>query len=105
MARILTLGETVGHYKIERELGRGGMGVVYVARDTRLDRLVALKVLSPEITDDGTFRARFAREMKIAAGAEHPNIVPVYEAGVDADPVFIAMRFIQGRDLRKILAE
>jgi serine/threonine-protein kinase len=103
MARMLTLGDTVGHYEIERELGRGGMGVVYLARDSRLDRRVALKVLSPEIGGDSVFRARFAREMKIAASAEHPNIVPVYEANADADPIFIVMRYVPGDDLRTVL--
>jgi tRNA A-37 threonylcarbamoyl transferase component Bud32 len=103
MPRTLAAGESIGHYVLEDELGRGGMGVVFLAHDTRLDRRVALKVLEPELSEDVTFRARFAREMKIAASAEHPNIVPVYEASLDTDPAFIAMRYIDGDDLRTVL--
>jgi serine/threonine protein kinase len=74
-------GSTFGLYRIESLLGRGGMSVVYLAEDTRLGRRVAIKVLSSELAADDAFRTRFVRESQLAAGLEHPNIVPVYEAG------------------------
>jgi serine/threonine protein kinase len=93
-------GETFGRYRIESELGRGGMSVVYLAEDPSLARRVAIKVLAPELAADTAFRSRFIRESQLAAGLDHPNIVPVYEAGeVDGD-LFIAMRYVQGTDLQ-----
>ena len=68
-------------YELERELGRGGMGTVHLARDTKLGRHVALKLLAPELADDVQFRERFLREQRIAASIEHPNVVPIYDAG------------------------
>jgi DNA-binding beta-propeller fold protein YncE len=95
----------VGDYMIEAEIGRGGMGVVYRARHERLERAVALKVIAPNLAEDPTFRGRFDRESRLAASIEHPNAVPVYEAG-DADGlVFIAMRLIEGTDLGALLRE
>ena len=75
------VGTDLGPYRIEAAIGRGGMGVVYRATDTRLDRRVALKILTPELADDETFRARFLRESRLAASIDDPNIIPVYEAG------------------------
>src|SRR3712207_3495881 len=76
------------------------MGVVYLAHDTRLSRRVALKLLAPELTAHENFRARFLRESRLAAAVDHPNIIPIYEAG-DADgQLFIAMRYVPGVDLR-----
>ena len=68
----------VGEYVIEAEIGRGGMGVVYRARQARLERAVALKVIAPNMAQDATFRGRFDRESRLAASIEHPNAVPVY---------------------------
>jgi serine/threonine protein kinase/subtilisin-like proprotein convertase family protein len=97
-------GETFGRYRIESELGRGGMSVVYLAQDPSLARQVAIKVLAPELAADAAFRSRFIRESQLAAGLDHPNIVPVYEAGeVDGD-LFIAMRYVRGTDLRSLIA-
>lgn len=96
-------GSRVGEYVIEAEIGRGGMGVVYRARHVRLERLVALKVIAPNLAQDATFRSRFDRESRLAASIEHPNAVPVYEAGEDDEVVFIAMRLIEGTDLRALL--
>ncbi len=93
----------VGDYVIEAEIGRGGMGVVYRAHQTRLDRAVALKVIAPNLAHDPTFRGRFDRESRLAASIEHPNAVPVYEAGEADGVVFIAMRLIEGTDLRALL--
>jgi predicted Ser/Thr protein kinase len=88
-----------GAYDIQREVGRGGMGVVYLAIDRRLGRRVALKVIVPELAADPQFRQRFEREARVAATLEHPHVVPVYEAGEQDGSLFIAMRFIDGRDL------
>jgi predicted Ser/Thr protein kinase len=88
-----------GAYDIQREVGRGGMGVVYLATDRRLGRRVALKVIVPELAADAQFRQRFEREARVAATLEHPHVVPVYEAGEQDGSLFIAMRFIDGRDL------
>jgi serine/threonine protein kinase/Tol biopolymer transport system component len=96
-------GTALGPYQIERLLGRGGMGVVYLALDPRLERRVALKVLAPELTTDMAFRERFVREARMAAAADHPNIIPIYEAG-EADGVYyLAMRYVDGTDLETVL--
>ncbi len=94
-----TVTESFGSYDIQREVGRGGMGVVYLATDRRLGRRVALKVIVPELAADPQFRERFEREARVAATLEHPHVVPVYEAGEHDGSLFIAMRFIDGRDL------
>src|SRR5674536_73308 len=78
------VGTEVGRYRLESVIGRGGMAIVYQAEDLRLGRRVALKVLAPELAESPDFRERFLRESRFAAGLEHPNIVPIYEAG-DAD--------------------
>jgi serine/threonine-protein kinase len=105
MASDLQSGTQLGHYRIERVIGRGGMGVVYLARDLSLDRYVALKILSPELAENETFRDRFIRESRLAASLDHANIIPIYEADEVNGVLFIAMRYVQGRDLRAILAE
>ena len=98
------LGASVAGYRIEAVAGQGGMGVVYRARQLALDRAVALKLIAPELARDKSFRARFARESRIAASLDHPNVIPVYEAGEDGDRLFIAMRFVDGTDLARMLA-
>ena len=86
-------------YRVEGMLGRGGMGVVYRAYQERLDRWVALKVISPEIAQDAGFRERFQRESRLAAAIEHPNVLPVYDSGEADGVLYIAMRLIEGVDL------
>ena len=94
-------GSRVAGYRIVEEIGRGGMGVVYRARDDRLDRWVALKILSDNVVRNRAFRQRFIRESRAAAAVDHPNILPVFDAG-EADGVFyIAMRYLPDRDLRR----
>jgi eukaryotic-like serine/threonine-protein kinase len=94
------LRRTLGHrYTIERELGRGGMGVVYLARDRQLDRPVALKVLPPEFAADAALRERFLRETRTAASFSHPNIVPVYAVEDAADVLAFAMAYVEGESL------
>jgi hypothetical protein len=81
------------------------MSVVYLAKDPRLERSVAIKVLSDELADDQSFRSRFVRESQLAAGLDHPNIVPVYEAGEIEGKLFIAMRYVRGTDLRTLVSQ
>jgi hypothetical protein len=100
----LAAGSRVAGYRVEEPLGAGGMAVVYRARDERLRRLVALKVLAPALAADEEFRRRFTAESRAAAAVDHPNIIPVYEAGQDGRALFIAMRLVTGGDLRGVLA-
>src|SRR3954447_2649952 len=95
----LRAGDRLGRYVIERELGRGGMGAVFLARDENLQRRVALKVIVTSLAADAEFHRRFEREARIAATLEHPHVVPVYDVGDVDGRLFIAMRFIDGTDL------
>ncbi|MFD7388265.1 serine/threonine-protein kinase [Streptomyces sp. NPDC059852] len=97
------IGRQVAGYRIEREIGRGGMAVVYRARDLRLERTVALKLLAPELARNDTFRRRFTHESRTAAAIDHPHIVPVFEAGETDGVLYIAMRYVAGSDLRHLL--
>ncbi|MDQ1040806.1 serine/threonine protein kinase [Streptomyces sp. V3I8] len=97
------VGGQVAGYRIEAEVGRGGMAVVYRAKDLRLDRTVALKLLAPELARNDTFRRRFTYESRVAAAIDHPHIVPVFEAGEADGVLYIAMRYVAGRDLRHLL--
>jgi serine/threonine protein kinase len=99
----LAAGSQIAGYKIEQQIGRGGMAVVYRASDGRLNRSVALKILAPEFANDTSFRQRFIREMRAAAAVDHPNIVPVFDAGEADGALFIAMRYVSGQDLRTLL--
>src|ERR1035437_8171940 len=92
-------GRRLGHYEIQAKLGAGGMGTVYQALDTRLNRAVALKVLSPDRFDGTAGRGRLIREAQAASALNHPNIVTVYEVGHDAGVDFIAMERVEGRTL------
>ncbi|MFF5703139.1 serine/threonine-protein kinase [Streptomyces sp. NPDC012794] len=96
-------GRRFAGYLVEDEIGRGGMAVVYRARDLRLDRTVALKLLAPQLALNDTFRQRFAHESKVAAAIDHPHIVPVFEAGETDGLLYIAMRYVAGQDLRALL--
>ncbi|MFB7783303.1 serine/threonine-protein kinase [Streptomyces vinaceus] len=96
-------GKRIAGYLVESEIGRGGMAVVYLARDLRLDRPVALKLLAPELARNDVFRQRFAHESKVAAAIDHPHIVPVFEAGETEGLLYIAMRYVPGQDLRALL--
>ncbi|MGH2827629.1 MAG: serine/threonine-protein kinase [Actinomycetota bacterium] len=98
-------GAIFAGYRIESLIGGGGMGLVYRAQDERLKRRVALKVLPPQKATDEAFRTRFIRESEAAASIDHPNIVPIFEAGEEAGGLFIAMRFVAGPDLKQYLAE
>ncbi|MFF1256263.1 MULTISPECIES: serine/threonine-protein kinase [unclassified Streptomyces] len=97
------LGRQIAGYRVESEIGRGGMAVVYRATDLRLDRTVALKLLAPELVRNDTFRKRFTHESRVAAAIDHPHIVPVFEAGETEGILYIAMRFVAGQDLRALI--
>ena len=96
-------GDVFAGYRIDAVAGRGGMGVVYRATELSLERTIALKVIAPELARDDDFRRRFIAESKAAAAIEHPNVLPVFWAGERDDVLFIAMRFIEGDDLRVLL--
>jgi ABC-type branched-subunit amino acid transport system substrate-binding protein len=96
-------GTTVSNYRVDSVLGRGGMGVVYLARDLSLERPVALKLIAPELVQDEEFRTRFLREPKLAASLDHPNVIPIYEAGELDGQLYLAMRYVKGTDLRTTL--
>lgn len=88
-----------GRYRIERELGRGGMATVYLAHDEELGRPVAVKLLSQHLADDGEFRARFVREARLAGRLSHPNVARVYDAGETDGRPFIVMEYVPGSSL------
>jgi len=95
----------IGKYEILKEIGRGGFAAVYRARDTELDRVVALKVLYPQLTPDPKFIQRFHQEARVAAGLNHPHIVTIHEVGEEGEQYYLAMTFLPGRTLDKRLAE
>src|SRR5215471_9039017 len=96
-------GQTVAHYTIVEKLGEGGMGVVYKARDTHLDRFVAIKVLPPEKLADPERKRRFVQEAKAASALNHPNIITVYDITSDQGVDFIAMEYIAGKPLGDVI--
>jgi serine/threonine-protein kinase len=105
MSQDTRIGTEIGGYRIESVIGRGGMSVVYLARHEGLERQAALKLLAPELAENEGFRQRFVRESRIAAGLDHPNVIPVYDAGEADGVLYIAMRYVRGSDLKTLLAE
>jgi hypothetical protein len=99
----LNPGDVFAGYLIERRLGAGGMGAVYAARHPRLPRRVALKVLGEHLGSDPEFRARFEREAELAARVDHPNVVSVYDRGVEGDQLWIAMQYVDGVDAHQLI--
>jgi serine/threonine protein kinase len=99
------IGTTISHYRITEKLGEGGMGVVYKAEDTKLERTVALKFLAAHLLNDEEAKARFLREAKAAAGLHHPNICPVHEIGEAHGRTFLSMAFIEGKPLEARIEE
>ncbi|PYS40208.1 MAG: hypothetical protein DMF71_13820, partial [Acidobacteria bacterium] len=99
----LSAGEFVGRYEIRSRLGVGGMGEVYLAQDTKLDRKVALKILPAEVASNQDRMTRFVREAKAAAALNHPNIAHIYEIDEVDGQHFIAMEFIDGETLRQCI--
>jgi serine/threonine protein kinase len=102
---VLSPGSVFAGYQIEELAGRGGMGVVYQAVDVELERTVALKLISAELSDNPAFRKRFQSECRIAASLEHPNVVTLFHAGEHDGRLYLAMKFVEGHDLRGEIAK
>src|SRR5207247_1196011 len=96
-------GQVIGHYQVRSLLGRGGMGEVYLAEDTRLERQVALKLLPAEFTEDKDRVRRFAQEARAASALNHPNIITIYEIGEDGRTHYIVTEYVEGETLRQRL--
>lgn len=103
MAIEIEIGGVLAGYRVERLLGSGAMGAVYLSEDIHLRRKVAVKVLAPELAADERFRKRFLVESQLAASLDHPNIVPIYAAGEDGGLLYLAMRYVEGYDLRDLV--
>ncbi|WP_307806880.1 serine/threonine-protein kinase, partial [Streptomyces sp. FH025] len=97
------VGRQVAGYRLESEIGRGGMAVVYRAKDLRLGRTVAVKLLAPELARNEVFRRRFMHESEAAAAIDHPHIIPVFGAGEHDGILYLAMRYVEGGDLRELI--
>jgi serine/threonine protein kinase len=98
------IGKTILHYRVLKEIGKGGMGVVYKAEDTKLNRTVAIKALSAELIGDQKARARFLREARAASAIDHPNICTVYEINEVDGTLFFVMQFVEGKTLKKLVS-
>jgi serine/threonine protein kinase len=96
----LAIGDHLAGYRLDEIIARGGMAVVYRASDERLSRSVALKVLAAPLARDEALRRRFIRESRAAAAVDHPNIVPIFDAGEADGVLYIAMRLVTGRDVQ-----
>jgi serine/threonine protein kinase len=99
----VNVGEEFGPYTIESVLGQGGMGTVFLARHARLERRVALKVISPAFADEPDFRARFLRESQLAASLDHPHVIPIYDADEVDGVLYLAMRYVDGPSLQGLI--
>ncbi len=97
------LGITLAGCRLESVAGRGGMGVVYKATQLALQRSVALKAMAPALAEDNAYRERFQRESQLAASIDHPNVIPVYEAGESEGTLYLIMRWVDGTDLRQLV--
>src|ERR1700694_4087482 len=103
MKTVLEPGESFAGYQIESRLGQGGVAVVYLAWDPRLESKVALKVMNEAFAPDEHFRQRFVRESKLAAALGHPNVVPIFAAGEADGVLYLAMQSVEGTDLKELL--
>src|SRR4051794_21309829 len=99
------IGQAIGHYRIESKLGEGGMGVVYRAFDTHLDRPVAIKILRPDAIASPDRKRRFTQEAKSASALNHPNIVHIYDISSSDGTDFIAMEFVAGKPLDQLIGK
>src|SRR6266508_4300016 len=103
MSLTLEVGSELAGYRVIHMLARGGMGLIYEAEHQLLGRKAALKTLAPDLAQDGDFRERFIRESQMFAAIDHPNIIPIYDAGEVDGIVYIAMRFVEGQDLAQLI--
>ena len=103
MSESLGPGSTFAGCRLEAVAGRGGMGVVFRATQLALQRSVALKAITPELAADSDFRERFQRESLLVASIDHPNVIPIYEAGERDGTLYLIMRWVDGTDLRTLL--
>src|ERR1044072_4837060 len=97
------MSKEISHYRLEDELGQGGMGRVYKAFDTTLDRTVVLKLLAPDLVAEAVSRQRFLREARLASALDHPNICTIYEIAEADKQYFIAMQYLPGKTLKKLI--
>lgn len=105
MSWVPRIGAEFAGYKLDSLLGHGGMSIVYRAEHLSLGRTVALKLLAPQLSEDQAFRERFTRESRLAASLDHPNIIPIYEAGEEDGVFWIAMRYVDGSDAKNMLKQ
>src|SRR5688500_16647710 len=103
MTAALEVGSVIAGHRIESVVNSGGMGVVYRAVDTALDRPVAIKVIKPELADDKQFRARFQQEAKVVAAIDHPNVIRIWRCGEEDGLLFVSMQFVSGTDLAGVI--
>ena len=100
---MLSPGSIIAGYEVESVVGVGGIGILYRARQVRLDRPVALKLVAPEVASDPVIRERLRREARTMAALDHPNVVPLYEAGEEDGTVFIVTRWVDGTELGTLI--
>jgi serine/threonine-protein kinase len=101
----IMIGQKIAHFNILQKLGEGGMGIVYLAQDLKLERKVAIKFLPPHLSNDKNTIERFEREAIAAATLNHPNIVTIYEVQVHENYAFIVMEYVKGKSLRDVISE
>jgi Protein kinase domain len=101
---MLSVGDVIGGYRLDEQVGRGGMGVVFRATHIALERQGAVKLIAPELAANEEFRRRFQRESRVAASIDHPNVIPIFDAGEEGGQLYVAMRYVEGTDLGALIS-